>query len=124
MRSWASEFLDEDDNDMGDPSWFFQMMVNQSRQSIQPTNTGDDMQFNAIERQLATDPDDCPGGCGWPAISCKCAELANIFTDSIARPELTLDECYGREVLRQNGICPVCFYHTPGDCECEASDES
>jgi hypothetical protein len=123
MSTWARNFLDEEDN-MSDPSYFFIRMTQQAREDLQRNNTGDDMQFNPIERQLTPDPDDCPGGCGWPAISCKCAELANIFQDSITHRELTLDQCYGREVLRQNGICPVCFYHTPDECECEASDES
>jgi hypothetical protein len=106
MSTWARDFLGED-SDMGDPSYFFIKMTQQAREDLQ-----------------RADADDCPGGCGWPAISCKCAELANIFQDSIARPELTPDECYGREVLRQAGICPVCFYHTPDECECEATDES
>lgn len=50
------------------------------------------MQFNPIERQLNPDPDDCPGGCGWPAISCKCAELANVFPDAIAPTEYESDD--------------------------------
>lgn len=121
MSTWASNILDEG-NDMGDPDYFFIRMMAQARAHIeeQRTSTEDNtVKFNPIERQLSTpDPDDCAGGCGWPSALCKCEALANIFEDSITHKQLTLDECYGREALRQNGICPVCFYHIP-ECQCE-----
>lgn len=90
MKSWASSFLDED-FDMADKLFYQRLWVHQN---------------------------ECPGGCGWPADLCKCEALANIFQDSITHRELTPDECYGREVLRQAGICPEC-HEFEQECVCE-----
>lgn len=114
MNSWASSFLDEDNDAMGDPEYFFIRMTAQSQQPITEDNT---VKFNAIERLInPTPPTDTDARLAALRALSGAAHKGRL--DEAERRALTPDECWGHDVLKANGICPECLW-PQFQCECE-----
>lgn len=102
---------------MGDPLFYPNMWKRQR------DNTGDDnMDLNWVTRKLNKLDNETARLNALLALSNAVDEARRDEDQRRRDREALRDPYYGHELLRANGICPLCLYPLDGECQCESAE--